>query len=123
MSEQNNPWKQAKKKSGKPASGAKKSGAKGQKSDYQPAYKSGSKHSGGKRYEKPYQPGKNNIIVPAVEKPIPKAKGNIPKLKGEATQTKQTHRLIDGKIVDLCETVAYEITPLSNPADETVPIK
>ncbi|MEO0886217.1 MAG: hypothetical protein AAFY54_09790, partial [Cyanobacteria bacterium J06648_10] len=114
MSEQNNPWKQAQKKSGKSASGDKKSGAKGKKGGYKPAYQDGKK-SGGKLYEKPYQPGKNNIIVPAVEKPIPKAKGNAPTLKGEPTQTKQTHRLVDGKIVDSHETVAYQITPLSNP--------
>ena len=31
--------------------------------------------------------------------------------------------MVDGKIVETREAVAYEITPLSNPADESIPIK
>ena len=118
MSDQHNPWAQA---SGGKQKGKKHAGKKG-------GYKPSGKHGARKKFEKPYQPGKNNIIVPEVEKPIPKAKGPTvkdgkPKTKGESVQAKSNHRLVDGKIVDTREAVAYEITPLSNPADESIPIK
>ena len=63
MSDQHNPWAQA---SGGKQKGKKHAGKKG-------GYKPSGKHGARKKFEKPYQPGKNNIIVPEVEKPFPKS--------------------------------------------------
>ena len=109
MSDQNNPWKQAK----------------GSQSKSSQSKSSQSKKSKARKSSKPYQPGKNTLIVPETEKPILKEQ----KLKPSAKPSKQEnqkskhHRLVDGKIVDVRDSVSYEISPLSNPADETVLIK
>jgi len=106
MSDQQNPWKQA-------ASGAKQQ--KSQKKDKKnfsskskpDKYKSKTSSEG----RKSSKHGTKDIIVPA------------PKLKGEKPNRKKGPVLVDGKIVDPNETPAYEITPLSNPADEKIPVK
>ena len=118
MSEQNNPWDQA--RSSKKTNRAKKKGKSSpkKKGSYQPS----GKHSKRKKFEKSYQPGKTNIIVPDVEKPI--LKGEKPKTKRQHSQKKHGHhQLVDGKVVDTRDSAPCEITPLSNPADETVPVK
>ncbi|MGC1527655.1 MAG: GTPase Era [Phormidesmis sp.] len=138
----NNPWDQAK---GQSREGQSRDESK--KSRKKTSYKKGGYKSGGqpgtRKFEKPYRPGQNNVIVPEPEKPILKSEEIKPKLKNgqrpdqqpqdqqpqdqqpqdQQTRSKQSYRLVDGKIVDSRETVAYEIAPLSNPADETIPLK
>ena len=119
MSEQNNPWEQASKGSTGKQSNKKTSSRKSNsgKKSFKASGKSFNKSSGKYKGERPYKPGKNNIIVPA------------PKLKEDPSKPQKKENkstgpvLIDGKIVDPSKTVSYEITPLSNPADETVLIK
>ena len=117
MSEQNNPWQQAAKSSSKKASNKKTSNRKNnRKKNAKPAGKSGS-YKGAKTHK----PGKPGRIVPA------------PKLKeGQQSSQQKAHKpngpvLINGKIVDprkqAKEQEAYAFAPLSNPADETIPIK
>ncbi len=108
MSDQHNPWEQAAKGS---------SGEKFKKT----GYKSGAK------------PGDRNFDKPSRKFDKPKKATPAPKLKGSQIKDSQSTEqqadktpekgliLKDGKIVDLA--ASYEIVPLTNPADEAIPIK
>ncbi|MGB3788820.1 MAG: GTPase Era [Phormidesmis sp.] len=109
MSDQHNPWKQAAK--GSSDEKFKKTG-----------YKGGAK-SGDRNFDKP---GKK-FDKPKKATPAPKLKGGqIKDSQSTEQQADETPKkgliLKDGKIVDLAE-ANYEIVPLTNPADEKIPVK
>ncbi len=114
MSEQNNPWDQVSKGTSKKSSDQKKS----KKSSYK-----GGPKSGDRKFDKPKKAA-----------PAPKLKSNSHQpLKTQqatdvAAQTTASKGLVlkDGKIVDLAAAESqanYEIVPLTNPADERIPVK
>ncbi len=115
MNEQNNPWDQISKETSKKSTDQKSTD---QKKSKKSSYKGGQK-SGDRKFDKPKK-----------ATPAPKLKNSSqqPSTQQAADTTKPTAKkglvLKDGKIIDsAAATATYEIAPLTNPADENIPIK